>query len=244
MTSTVPAAAPTAPAPVPGAVPVAPATRFRRRVTGVVGVVAGLVTAGGFAATEWETAGTTAAYLDSLVVDPLRSQVAALLLHYGYLGIVPVLLALGVMTRRRSRVAGNVGMALAVPGALALPGLLVTDFYDIAIRQNLPADQAVTVSEAAQALPLAGFLLAGPVLLATFVGMTVLGVAAWRAGFFHWLPTLLVPLSVVATMVLPAGLWSGVAQGVGLAGFMVAVGIAVLRMTDQEWVSGTRDAGR
>lgn len=222
----------------------APATRFRRRVTGVVAVVGGLVTAAGFAATNWETAEGKLAYLDSLVADPVRSQVAALLLHYGYLGIVPVLLALGIMTRRRSRIAGNVGMALSVPGALALPGLLVTDFYDIAIRQNLPADQAVAVSDAAQNLPLAGFLLAGPVLMLTFLGMTVLGVAAWRAGFFHWVPTLLVPLMVVGAVALPMGAVSGIAQGVCLGLFMVSVGVAALRMTDQEWVGGSRGAGR
>lgn len=225
-------------------VPVAPATRFRRRVTGAVAVLGGLVTAAGFAATNWETAEGKLAYLDSLVADPVRSQVAALLLHYGYLGIVPVLLALGIMTRRRSRIAGNVGMALAVPGALALPGLLVTDFYDIAIRQSLPADQAVAVSDAAQALPLAGLMLAGPVLMLTFVGMTVLGVAAWRAGFFHWVPTLLVPLMVVGAVALPIGAVSGIVQGACLGLFMVAVGVAVLRMTDQEWVGGSRGAGR
>lgn len=241
MTST---AATTVPATLPREVPVAPATPFRRRALGATGVVGGLVTVAGFAATNWETSEGTLAYLDSLAADPVRSQVAALLLQYGYLGIVPVLLALGIMTRRRSRVAGNVGLGLALPGALALPGLLVTDFYDLAIRQNLPAEQAVVVSDASHGLPLAGFLVAGPVLMTSFLGMTVLGLAAWRAGFFHWIPTLLVPLSIVAATVLPMGTAGGVAQGLGLGLFMVAVGVAALRMTDEEWVSGSRGAGR
>jgi hypothetical protein len=227
----------------PTAADVAPATPFRRRAVGVAGVVGGLLTTAGFVATNWETDTSKLAYLDSLVVDPMRSQVAALLLHYGYMGIVPVLLALAVMTRRRHRVAGNIGFGLAAVGGLALPGLLVTDFYDMAIRQSLPADQAVAVSDAAQALPL-GFLLGGPFIMATFAGMTVLGLAAWRAGFFHWAPTLLIPIALVIPMVVPIGTVQGIAQGVALGGFLLAAGVAALRMTDQEWVTGARGAGR
>lgn len=229
--------------PAPTEAPVVPATRFRRRATGAAGVVGGLLTAAGFAVTVWETEAGMLAYLDSLAVDPVRSQVSALLLHYGYLGIVPVLLALGIMTRRRNRIAGNVGLALSLPGALALPGLLITDFYDLAIRRALPAEQAVALADSVQQLELAGFI-AGPIILATFIGMTVLGVAAWRAGFFHWLPTLLVPASVIAVMIIPIGMVSGLLQGAGLAVFMVWAGVAALRMTDQEWVSGARGAGR
>lgn len=229
--------------PAPTATGIAPATRFRRIAVGAAGAVGGLLTAAGFAATNWETSTDKLAYLDSLVADPFRSQVAALLLHYGYFGIVPVLLALAVMTRRRNRVAGNIGFGLSIGGALALPGLLVTDFYDMAIRQTLPADQAVATSDAAQALPLAGFV-GGPLIMGTFAGMTVLGLAAWRAGFFHWAPTLLIPIAVVIPMVVPIGVVQGLAQGAALGGFLLAVGVAALRMTDQEWVSGTRGAGR
>lgn len=53
---------------------VPPATRFRRRAMGAAAVVGGLLTAAGFAATVWETGPDKLAYLDSLVVDPLRSQ--------------------------------------------------------------------------------------------------------------------------------------------------------------------------
>jgi hypothetical protein len=229
--------------PATTSVDVPPATRFRRRALGAAGVVGGLLTVGGFVATVWEGSSDKLAYLDSLVVDPFRSQVAAVLLHFGYFALVPVVFALAVMTRRRARVAGNIGFGLAIGGSLALPGLLVTDFYDMAIRQNLPADQAVAVSDAAQALPL-GFLVGGPFIMGTFVGMTVLGLAAWRAGFFHWLPTLLVPAAVAIPFVIPVGTVQGIAQGLALGGFLIAVGIAVLRVTDEEWISGIRGAGR
>ena len=218
---------------------VAPATRFRRRAMGAAAVVGGLLTAAGFAATVWETAPGKQAYLESLVVDPLRSQVAAVLLHYGYMGIVPMLLALAAMTRSRWRIGGNIGLALSLPGAFAVTGMLVTDFYDLAIRQSLPAEQAVAVSDAAQELPLAA-LVGGPLIMLTFVGMTVLGVSAWRAGFFHWAMVLPVPLSV-ATIALPTGAVQGITQGALLGLFMVLVGVAAWRMSDEEWVTGLRE---
>ena len=222
---------------------VAPATRFRRRALGAAAVIGGLLTAAGFVTTVWETAEGTQAYHDSLVVDPLRSPIAALLLHFGYFGLVPVLLALGIMTRRRWTVVGNIGLGLGLGGALALPGLLVTDFYDIALRQSLPAEQAAAVSDAAAALPLAGFV-GGPLIMAMFVGMTVAGIAAWRAGFFHWTVASLIALSFVVPFVVPLGTVSGIGQGAFLALFMIAAGVAALRMTDEEWASGTRGAGR
>jgi hypothetical protein len=92
------------------------ATRFRRRAMGAAAVVGGLLTAAGFAATVWETAPGKPAYLDSLVVDPLRSQIAAVLLHYGYMGIVPMLLALAAMTRSRWRVGATSGSRSRCPG--------------------------------------------------------------------------------------------------------------------------------
>lgn len=128
---------------------------FRRRAVGISAVVGGLLTAAGFAATVWEAGEGKLAYLDSLVVDPIRSQVAAVLLFFGYMGITATLLVFSAMTRSRARVLGNVALGLSWIGSLALPGLLVTDFYDLAIRQNLPPETAVAVSDAAQNLPLA-----------------------------------------------------------------------------------------
>jgi hypothetical protein len=43
-------------------------------------VIGGLLTAAGFATTVWEVGEGTQAYHDSLVANPFRSQVAALLL--------------------------------------------------------------------------------------------------------------------------------------------------------------------
>ncbi|MCW0216026.1 MAG: hypothetical protein OJJ54_21980 [Pseudonocardia sp.] len=227
-------------APPDPAVP--PATGFRRVALGASVVVGGLLTVGGFATTVWETGPGKLAYLDSLVVNPLQSQIAAVLLFFGYLAIFPMMLALAAMTRRRWRLGGNIAVGLSAIGALALPGLLVTDFYDLAIRQGLPADVAVRVSDAAQDLPLA-VLIGGPFIMLTFVGMIVGAVSAWRAGFFHWGFAVLIVASF-AVMFLPEDIafTPGVNIGMGalLGAFMASVGIAALRMTNREWATGER----
>lgn len=219
-----------------------PAAGFRRRVVGISAIVGGLLTAAGFAATVWEADGSKLAYLDSLVVDPMRSQLAAVLLFFGYMGITPMLLAFSAMTRARGRVLGNIALGLSWIGTLALPGLLVTDFYDMAIRQNLPPETAVTVSDAAQNLPLAA-LLGGPAIMLTFVGMVLGAVAGWRAGFFHWAFALLI-LGSTLVLMLPLGLqfnaYANIASGAALGLFLVAVGAAALRMTDRQWSTGER----
>ncbi|GAA1846607.1 hypothetical protein GCM10009836_27750 [Pseudonocardia ailaonensis] len=219
-----------------------PSTGFRRRAVGISAAVGGVLVASGFAATVWERAEGKLPYLDSLVVDPMRSQIAAILLFFGYMGIASVLLAFTAMTRSRGRVLGNVALAISWIGTLALPGLLVTDFYDLAIRQELPAETAVRVSDAAQNLPLA-VLIGGPTTMLVFAGMVLGAVAAWRAGFFHWSFGLMIVASV-AVMTVPLGQqYSAVANivsGALIGLFMITVGIAALRMTDAQWAGGAR----
>ena len=132
--------------------------------------------------------------------------------------------------------AGNVGLGLSFAGVAALPGLLVTDFYDLAMRQNLPPEDAVRASDAAQDLPLS-FLLGGVTIPVMVAGMALLSVAAWRARFFHWIFAVpMIALFFTADM-LPPNI-GDIVQGAAFALFMIAAGVAALRMTDAEWVTG------
>ncbi|ODU03178.1 MAG: hypothetical protein ABS81_15160 [Pseudonocardia sp. SCN 72-86] len=234
--------APTVAAAAAGSTPdIAPATRFRRRAIGAIAIVGGVLTAAGFAATVWEASASKADYLASLVSDPFRSQLAAVLLHFGYMAFIPVLVAFAAMTRRRWRVGGTIGVGLSAIGALALPGLLVTDFYDMAMRQTLPADLAEKASDAAQELPL-GALVGGPFIMVMFVGFLVATIAAWRAGFAHWLMALPLVAGVVLPIVFGVDPVANIASGACLGLFLVSVGVAALRMSDAQWVTGRKDA--
>ncbi|GAA4557991.1 hypothetical protein [Pseudonocardia xishanensis] len=71
-------------------------------------VLGGVLTAAGFATTVRETGEGKLAYLDSPVIDPMQSQVATVLLFFGYLGLTPMLSSFVAMTRTRGRVLGTI----------------------------------------------------------------------------------------------------------------------------------------
>lgn len=144
--------------------------------------LAGCVTfAAGLALTPWETEQTPAAYHDALAAHPEQAQAAALVLHTGYLLFAAGAFALiGVLGAVRGWWL-RAGMTFTVLGATTMPGLLITDAYDLALAQQLPRDQSAAISEAVGELWLAG-VLGGTAMLGLVLGMVALWTAAWRAG--------------------------------------------------------------
>ena len=226
--------------PVPADVPPpptasAPGTGFRRRAAAVSAAGAGLLTFAGFAATPWEGEQDTAKYLQALADHELQGQIAATLLHFGFLLMVPAVLALGRMVRHRATVLGNVGMGIGLLGTIGLPGLLVVDFYGLELAKQLPIEQAVAIEEGAGSHALA-VLQAAPSGLGMVLGFTLLFVAAARARQLSWLLVPLVPAGfvVASTPALPQAL-----AGSGLiAVAMLAVAVRTWRMSDLEWETG------
>jgi hypothetical protein len=207
---------------------------FRRRAMAVSIGIGAALTFAGFATTNWEGTSKKADYLNSLAETPTRSQVAAVLLHFGYMAFLPMLLALGVFTRRRAVKLGHVGLGIGLLGALSLPGLLVTDFYDLAIRQHLPLDKAVEVSDAPQHYGWA-IAIGGPIVMGVFVGMFLLLIAAWRARFIGWWPAVFWAAGFVIAFtpkLTPALIGSGL---VAIA--MTALAVRIWRTTDEEWAT-------
>ncbi|MET0865562.1 MAG: hypothetical protein ABWZ98_14620 [Nakamurella sp.] len=218
--------------------PAGPARGFRQRAIGVSVIAGGFLTLAGFLATNWEGSDAgTLGYLDSLTENPTQSLLAATLLHFGYMGFLPMFLAFAVMTRARWKVVGTIGVIAGFFAATGLPGALLSDFYDLAIRQTLGAEQAVATSEAAQASPLA-MLLMTPSFYGLIVGVVLAGFAAWRARFMPWWPVVL----MIAGFFLGAAptLLGGAIAGGSMMILMVVVGVQVLRMTGQEWATGLR----
>ena len=111
---------------------------------------------------------------------------------------------------------------------------------NLAIGQNLPIDKAVEVSDASQSYGWA-IALAGPFVMAVFVGMLLLLIAAWRARFLGWWPAVLLPVGLVVSFtpkLIPAVIGSSL-----LAISMVAVAVRTWKTTDEEWATSV-PAGR
>jgi hypothetical protein len=224
----------TAPAPTATYSP-APATRFRRRAAGVASIAGGLLTFAGFAATPWEGENDTALYLQALADNPLQAQVAATFLHFGFLLMVPAVLVLGQLVRRRSVVLGHVGLFFGLLGTIGLPGLLVVDWYGLELAQQLPIERAVAIEEATQEHALAA-MLAAPSGLGMALGFVLLLVAAARAGKMPWWLVAVLPVGFVGSM--QPTFVGGLVAGGSMLVVMAAVGIRALRATDVEWETG------
>ena len=220
-------------------IPTAASARgFRQRAIGISTIAGGFLTLAGFLVTNWEGSDAgTLGYLDSLTEDPTQSLIAATLLHFGYMGFLPMFLAFAVMTRARWKVLGTIGVIAGFFAATGLPGALLSDFYDLAIRQTLSAEQAVATSEAAQSSPLA-MLLMTPSFYGLIAGVVLAGFAAWRARFMPWWPIVL----MIGGFFLGAAptLLGGAIAGGSMMILMVVVGVQVLRMSGSEWATGVR----
>ena len=189
-------------------------------------IIAGpVVTLAGMLATPWEPEKTTASYLQALADHPTQAQIACLLLVFGY-----ALLGLANFTVLRHaeaapRTLRRITSVLCFFGATILPGMVLVDFYDLAIATELSRTQAVAVSDAAAGYGLAAIAMV-PALLGFALGMVLVCVTAWKAGLAPvWVaPVLLAgivvsfagpPAAIAAASVLIVGAYALIARGVG-----------------------------
>jgi len=209
--------------------------RLRRIAAGLTIAGSGVIIFAGFLVTPWEGNSTTTASLRTLAAHPTQAQVAAVLLHFGYLLLVPAAFALVHLARRGARRLTYTGLVFSVLGA-GLSGLLVTDFFNLALVQHLPLASAVRVSDAAKQYPL-GALIGKPSALAAAVGLVLLAAAAWRARWVSWWPAAAILIGWVVAISGTTLVRAGVGSGLVLFG-LAALGARVLRMSDREWEDG------
>jgi hypothetical protein len=208
--------------------------RFRRVATALSLIGAGVFTLVGMLLTPWEGTEGTGAYLQALADEPIRGSIAPVFLHYGFLLMVPGFLGTLRLLRERGVVLGHVGAILTVVGWATLSGILVIDYYDIALAENLPLQQAVEISKAIEEYP-AFFFIVVPAFFGALLGPVFMAIALWRARFLPmWTPILLTLGIVVTQFGGPTLLMAGLGSGITLAA-LGYIGWVVLRMTDQEW---------
>lgn len=154
------------------------ASPWRRPAAALNLAGAGLFLAG-LALTPWETEETTRAYHDALAASPDQAELAAIVLHFSYALLAAGAFALiGVLGGSRSWWL-RIGGALVVLGATTMPGLLVTDAYDLALAQELSREASVAVSDAAGDTAITA-VLGSTAMLGFIVGPALVWIAAWR----------------------------------------------------------------
>jgi hypothetical protein len=208
--------------------------RFSRLVAATALFLGPALTLAGMAATPWEEEATTASYHDALAAHAGQAEIAALLLHFGYLLLLPAALGIMHLARRATPKLAHVGGALAVFGLASLPGLLVTDFYDLALAQNLDRAQSVAISDATQE-SWAGAVMGLSTIAPMFFGLVILMVAAARAGVAKLWMAPLMAVAWLLPFVSGTGLAPAVAGAAIIVGLFASIGFKVARMSDQAW---------
>lgn len=123
---------------------------FRRVATGAALILAGLLFVAGMAATPWEPEETTASFVETIAARSTQGQVAALFLHYSWVALAVGVAGLFTVLRRRGAVLGHLAGMLTVVGTINLSGLLLVDWFAIALgKADLPLDQAASINDSA-----------------------------------------------------------------------------------------------
>ena len=176
---------------------------------------------------------TPAEYLQTGVDHRANILWAAVVLHFGYLLLLPAALTLVRLARRNAPKTALVAMLLAGMGS-GLSGIIVVDFYDVALANGLPADEALRIFNLASSYGPGGIIVATSV-IPMAIGINLAVYAAWRARAIPVYPLVLNVVGWVTFALFASDAWLP-----SLAGSLIAIGLAwagvlVWKMRDQEW---------
>lgn len=206
--------------------------RFRRIGGALSLIVSGTLVCASLLMIPWENQ-TDEAYLQTGVDHQGPILWAMVVLHYGYLLLLPAALTLVHLARHRARRTALAAMVLAGLGA-GLSGLVALDAYDVALANALPMHEALRVYGIAGGYGQGAFI-ALPSVVGLAVGINLAVFAAWRA---RAVPLAAVLLNVVGWVVFTffsRDAWLP-SIGTGLAAIGLAwCGVIVLKMRDEVW---------
>lgn len=209
-----------------------PQTRFRR-IGGALSLLgAGTLTCISLLMIPYQNE-THAEYLQTGVDHRSNILWAAVVLHFGYLLLVPAAFTLVRMARRGAPRTSLVALVLAGLGS-GLSGIIVVDFYDVALANSLPADQALDIWNLAGSYG-QGAIIAATSVFGIAIGLNLALFAAWRARAIPVYPLVLNILGWGIFTTFSGDPWlpsigsALVAVGLGWAGLIV------LRTRDEVW---------
>ncbi len=172
----------------------------------------------------------------SYAENPERIQVSAHSLRLAFaLLIVPVFVLVSLIRGRGAWLANAAGL-LGVLGMATMPGLLIVDFYDLAIYGELGVDAWQAVNDRLAELP--GMLLMFLTAFLPFVlALPLVLAAAWRAGLVPWWPALLALVGWIAAQAVPGGIGLLIVGAV-----LIVLGYVVQRMVQGHYRQHPREA--
>ena len=153
--------------------------------------------------------------------DPAGADIAATILHYGFMALGLGLLLAGLApASRRGRLTAVIGAALSGLGFVNMSGAVLSDWYDARLAASLGIDRAMELAQQAHDMPAlsGGWML--PAILGLLAGPIVLLVGLARAGAVAWW--------VVALPVAAAALFLFGQDALAETGFLITLAVYVV----------------
>ncbi|GAA4413477.1 hypothetical protein GCM10023168_36410 [Fodinibacter luteus] len=166
--------------------------------------------------------------------DLTRSGLHTNLIHYGFALVAPVVYAMVGLVRARGGWLANLAGLLAVIGLSTLPGLVLLDFFSVAVALSSDLDAAVAMEQQMDQLPFFIAIVA-PAFISSVLALPVAIAALWRAGL---VPGYLVAIAILAA--LAPNVSPGWVIGFGInALWMLAVAVILARVPLARWYGGS-----
>ena len=176
--------------------------------------------------------------LQAYAANPRAQGLHTNLIHYGFALFAPVAYAMVGLVRRRGAWIANLAGLLAVLGLSTLPGLVLLDYFSVAVEQVAGLEAAVNAENAVEKLP--GFtFLAVPALISSILAVPVATLALWCARLVAWWLPLVAAAAFLGPNFLPGP--AIVAFSVAAVGMLI-VGWALWRIPAVAWYGGDPSA--
>ncbi|TMR93115.1 hypothetical protein [Nonomuraea basaltis] len=172
----------------------------------------------------------------SFGANPALAQAQSALYHWSWILMPIAALGLVHLTRRRATRLGHVAGGMTVIGYISLSGLLLSDPVEWWLGQHYSPEQAQKILDEMLNLPGVIFAFQMPWMFFGFIGLPVLTVAVWRAGFVGWWVPLVVAVGYLGSFAVSYGpatalFWTVPVVALGWTG------LKILKMGDEAWAA-------
>ncbi|GGM29886.1 hypothetical protein GCM10007977_033970 [Dactylosporangium sucinum] len=178
------------------------------------------------------------AAVDAYGRHPGQVAVSAALLHWSWVLLVPGIVGMIHLVRRRAVVFGHVAGAVALLGIVNFSALMLGDHFYAVLERDLGVEHGDRLGDEAFALARWGFQVPG---FLGLLGVLLLGFAlAYGRQVPWWAPPAMV-VGMLTGPIWPYGMIAG--SLLYLAGSGV-IGLRILRMRDADWAQPAEDSGK